>query len=99
MHTLKPLDEEAVLQAAFETKAVVTIQEHSIVGALGSAVAELLAETDGVRAVFRRIGIPPRFSPRTGTQQFLLAENGLDLDAIIEKLKGLLDRSARSAVT
>jgi transketolase len=99
MHTLKPLDEESVLQAARETKAVVTIEEHSIIGGLGSAVAELLAETDAVRTRFRRVGIPPRFSPRVGTQEFLLAENGLDVAALRQTVNELLGRRDPVAVT
>jgi transketolase len=92
MHTLKPLDESAVLDAAQETQAIVTIEEHSIVGGLGSAVAELLAETDEVRVRFRRIGVPSRFSPRVGTQEYLLAENGINVDGIRKAVGELLGR-------
>ena len=49
------------LSAARQTRAIVTLEEHSILGGLGSAVAEVLAEADGVRVPFRRIGLPPRF--------------------------------------
>ncbi len=91
MHTLKPLDDEAVLRAVDETRAVVTLEEHSIVGGLGSAVSELLAERNGARARFKRLGVPPRFSPRVGSQEFLLAENGLDVETIGATVKGLLE--------
>ena len=90
MHTLTPLDEHAVLEAARETEALVTVEEHSIVGGLGSAVAELLAETDGVHTRFRRAGVPPRFSPRVGSQQFMLGENGLDVAPIAQTVRELL---------
>jgi transketolase len=90
MHTLRPLDEVAVLDAARETEAVITIEEHSVVGGLGSAVAELLAETDGTRARFRRIGVPTQFSPRIGSQEYMLAENGIDVDGIRRTLGELL---------
>ncbi len=78
MHTLKPLDDEAILRAADETRALVTLEEHSIVGGLGSAVAELLAESAEVQnrassgSAYRR-GSPPvsdhrsSYSPRTGS--------------------------------
>jgi transketolase len=89
MHTVKPLDDDAVLAAAYETGAIVTIEEHSIIGGLGGAVAELLAESE-VKTVFRRLGIPSRFSPRVGSQQFLLKENGLDEDSIVASVGGLL---------
>src|SRR6266567_8973771 len=49
MHTLKPLDAEAVLAAARDTGAIFTIEEHSILGGLGSAVAEVLAEAEGIK--------------------------------------------------
>jgi transketolase len=97
VHTLKPLDMEAVLRAARETRALVTIEEHSIIGALGSAVAELLAETDDVHVPFRRLGIPGWFSPRVGTQEFLLAENGLDVATIGASVKELLGRRKPAA--
>jgi transketolase len=97
MHTLKPLDEEAVLAAARETSAILTIEEHSIIGGLGSAVAELLAETEDVRIPFKRLGVPPRFSPRVGTQEYLLAENGLDDNSIMEAVTSLLGRRVLSA--
>ena len=93
-HTLKPLDADALLAAARETKAIFTLEEHSIVGGLGSAVAELLAERDDVNVRFRRLGVPPRFSPRVGSQEYLLAQNGLEVETIRETVCGVLRRSA-----
>lgn len=90
MHTLRPLDEEAVLRAALETSALVTLEEHSVIGGLGSAVAELLAERPDVRTPFKRLGVPSRFSPRMGSQEYLLAENGLDEGSIRAAVVGLL---------
>ena len=81
MHTLEPLDKEAIFAAARETQAIITLEEHSIVGGLGSAVAELLAESSE-RVPFRRMGVPHRFSPRVGSQEFMLGENGLDLESV-----------------
>jgi transketolase len=95
MHTLSPVDEEAVLGAARETGALVTVEEHSIVGGLGSAVAELLAETNDVHVPFRRAGVPPRFSPRIGSQQFLLGENRLDVAPIARTVRELLGKGDR----
>src|SRR5262249_53507868 len=65
MHTLKPLDADAVLAAARETRAIVTIEEHSVIGGLGSAVAEVLAEAEGATGAFNRRGRPLALSPRT----------------------------------
>jgi transketolase len=77
MHTLKPLDEVAVLAAARETGAIFTIEEHSIVGGLGSAVAEVLAESDGTKVSFKRIGVPSGFSPHIGSQEYMQECHGL----------------------
>jgi transketolase len=91
MHTLKPLDVEAVLAAAQETGAVLTLEQHSVIGGLGSAVAEVLAEAPGPRRTpFRRIGLPSAFSPRVGSQQYLEAQNGLDEASILRSVHKLL---------
>jgi transketolase len=70
MHTIKPLDTEAILAAARETAAIFTVEEHSIVGGLGSAVAETLAES-GLQVNFKRLGLPPEFTTVVGSQEYL----------------------------
>jgi transketolase len=90
MHTLKPLDEGAVLAAARETGVLVTLEEHSIVGGLGSAVAEVLAERSDVRPLFKRLGLPPAFSPHVGSQAYLLNAHGLTPDAVAADVLRLL---------
>jgi len=97
MHTLKPLDEAAVLAASRETAAIATLEEHSVVGGLGGAVAEVLAESEGPRVPFRRIGLPSAFSPHIGTQEYMQAKHGLDPDSIVQSVVGLL-RAGRQAV-
>ena len=82
MHTLKPLDVDAVLAAARETEAIFTIEEHSILGGLGTAVAEVLAEAEGIKAPLKRIGVPPAFSPHIGSQEYMLQCHGLTDEAI-----------------
>lgn len=84
MHTLKPLDTVSVLKAAQETGALFTLEEHSITGGLGSAVAEVLAENEGSNVLFRRIGLPPVFSPHLGTQEYMQKQHGLDPQSIVE---------------
>jgi transketolase len=91
MHTLKPLDTEAVLAAARETGAVITLEQHSIIGGLGSAVAEVLAEA-GLPVKFKRIGIPSAFSPRVGSQQYLEEQNGLDEEGVLQGVGAVLER-------
>ena len=93
MHTLKPFDNDAVLSAACQTRAIATLEEHSVVGGLGSAVAEVLAEADEVRVPFRRIGLPPSFSPHIGTQEYMQEQHGLDVDSLVRNLEGFLEKS------
>ena len=96
MHTLKPLDTESVLTAARETGALFTLEEHSIIGGLGSAVAEVLAENEESHRLFRRIGLPPVFSPHIGTQEYMLKQHGLDPQSIVESVLKLLRTSEGS---
>ena len=97
MHTVKPLDVGAVLAAARETPAIVTIEEHSIMGGLGSAVAEVLAEADGPKPRFRRIGLPPGFQSEAGSQEYLCRRSGLSPEQIVEEIRGLHSSLYRSA--
>ena len=92
MHTLKPFDDEAVLSAARETPVIVTLEEHSIVGGLGSAVAEILSENINVRVLFRRIGLPPTFSPHIGSQEYMQERHGLDVDSVVHAIEKLLEK-------
>ena len=91
MHTVKPLDAEAVLAAASQTKAIITLEEHSVIGGLGSAVAEVLAERMSHPILFRRLGLPSEFSRETGDQEYLRAIHGLSPDALMATLKHMLD--------
>lgn len=81
MHTVKPLDKDIVLKAANETKAVFTVEEHSIIGGLGSAVAEILAEND-LRILFKRIGLKDAFEKVVGSHEYLRKVNNLNPEFI-----------------
>jgi len=81
MPTLKPLDKNIVLKAAKETKAIFTIEEHSLVGGLGSAVAEILAESK-YKILFRRIALPDKFCREVGNQEYLREKKGLSVTKI-----------------
>lgn len=83
MHTIKPLDVDLLAKAAAETGAVVTAEEHSVIGGLGSAVAEALAETVPVPVL--RVGVNDRFG-RSGKVPALLEAYGLTPAAIVEKV-------------
>lgn len=91
MHTLKPLDSDAVLAAAQETSAIVTIEEHSITGGLGSAVAETLAESPDFRIPFKRLGLSPAFASRVGSQEYLRAVHSLSVEGVLASLEPILE--------
>lgn len=91
MHTLKPLDTDSVLAAARETAAIVTVEEHSVVGGLGGAVAEFLSEYGEEKTKFKRIGLPATFCDRCGSQDYLLAESGLSEESIFRSVKLFLE--------
>ncbi|MBT3886953.1 MAG: hypothetical protein HOO19_05995 [Rhodospirillaceae bacterium] len=75
IHTVKPIDADAILQAAVETNAMIVLEEHSIIGGLGSAVSEILAE-NAVGKPFKRIGIPDMFCHTVGSQEYHWQEQG-----------------------
>lgn len=79
IHTIKPIDEELLLKAARETGKIVTVEEHSIIGGLGSAVSEVLSEHCPVP--IHRIGIRDTFG-ESGPAQELLVKYGLDAEGI-----------------
>jgi transketolase len=76
VHTVRPLAGDALTAMAGEDPAVITCEEHSIIGGLGGAVAEVLMEA-GVRTRFRRFGLEPRFPEGVGSQEYLRAVNGI----------------------
>ncbi len=76
MHTIKPLDEAAVLQAATETRGVVTVEEHSVNGGLGEACASLLLQS-GVHTRFKIVGLPDDHTV-TGSQLEIFRHYGID---------------------
>ena len=84
IHTIKPLDEELVVAAAKETGKVVTVEEHSIIGGLGSAVAECLGEKAPTPML--RIGVKDVFG-ESGPAVKLLEKYGLDAQGIYESIK------------
>ncbi len=94
--TLKPLDQEDVRRAMAGTAAVFTVEEHSIIGGLGSALAELLAEGDERPALFRRIGTPDRFGSVAGDQEYLRALHGLSADGIAQRVASALEATRRT---
>ncbi len=87
MHTIKPIDSTIILEMNQKCKGIVTAEEHSIIGGLGSAVAEVLAGKAGAK--FERVGIQDRFG-KSGKPNELFAAYGLTAENIVEKCKATL---------
>ncbi|MCD8046233.1 MAG: transketolase family protein [Clostridiales bacterium] len=84
IHTIKPLDEELVLASAAKTGKVVTVEEHSVIGGLGSAVCDLLSEKAPTRVM--KIGINDQFG-ESGPAAALIRKYGLDAESIYKKVR------------
>ena len=84
VHTIKPIDREMIIKCARETKKLITIEDHSIIGGLGTAVCEVLSEECPTKVV--RMGMQDRFG-KSGKAEQLLKYFKLDSEAIIEKVK------------
>lgn len=87
MHTIKPIDSEVILEMAKKTGKILTIEEHSVVGGLGSAVAEVLSAAGGAK--LQRMGIQDQFG-QSGTPDALLEHYGLTAKHIAENAKQMV---------
>lgn len=90
MHTIKPLDGEAVLKAAAETGCLITVEDHNILTGLGGACAEIIAESD-VQCSFKRIGVPDEFPP-LGYAEQLYEHYGMNARGIAKTARELLKK-------
>jgi transketolase len=91
-HTIKPIDREAILRAATSTGALVTAEEHNVIGGLGGAVAEVLVEENPVPMV--RVGIQDTYA-ESGPWRELFAKYGLTSSDIVKAVKKVLKRRGR----
>ena len=89
MTTIKPLDKEAVLMAAGETGAIMTIEDHTILGGLGAAVAEVVVQNKPVPMEI--VGIQDQFG-ESGEPELLYRDHGMDVDSIVARAKALIAR-------
>ena len=80
MHTIKPIDREAILKAVTETRRIITVEDHTVLGGLGSAVVEVVCETVPVPVL--RVGVEDTFG-KSGPAVQLLHEFGLDAANIV----------------
>lgn len=87
MHTIKPIDRDAVIRAARETRFIVTAEEHNIIGGLGSAVAEVIAD-EGLGVRIKRLGVRDEYS-QIGTPQALYRHYQLDADGMCAVIAAL----------
>ena len=85
MPTIKPLDEKLVSDLGKSMKGIFTLEEHSKLGGLGSAVAEVLAE-NRLNPIFKRFGSQDRFNKVTGSQSFMREQNGLSPEEIVKEI-------------
>jgi transketolase len=85
---IKPIDREQVTAICRQSRVVVVLEEHSVLGGLGSVIAEISSEFAPVRVL--RIGVNDRFSHHCGTYNYLLKEHGLDRPAIEQRIRDFL---------
>ena len=90
MHTIKPLDWDAVAAAALECGGIVTVEEHNILGGLGGAVAEACLEVGAVPGFFFRVGLEDIYPTVVGDQDYLRAQYGMNAQAIEARTRSAL---------
>lgn len=90
MHTLKPIDREAILKAILETRRILTVEEHNVIGGLGDAVGSIIAES-GKGCVFKKHGIYDQFAT-IGYAEDLYSYYGLDANGIIDQVRGIMGK-------
>jgi transketolase len=88
MHTIKPIDREAVLKAVADTRRILTVEEHNVSGGLGDAVGGVIAES-GKGCAFRKHGIQDEFAA-IGYAEDLYAHYGLDSNGIVDKVREMM---------
>lgn len=88
MHTIKPLDKEKLSEILPQVCAVVTVEEHTRIGGLGSAVLEFISdEMTASQPIVKRIGIPDKFADKYGSQNSLLSNWGIDVDGLCNEMR------------
>ena len=90
MPTIKPLDSAAILDAARTAGGILTVEEHSVIGGLGGAVAEILAQHAPSRVRFRILGLPDAFCRYVGSQDYLRERSGLAVEDIMRAARQLV---------
>ena len=89
-HSIKPIDRELILDCALNTGGIITLEEHSIIGGLGSAVSEVLMQECCFPKKFKMIGLESKFSTIVGSQEYLRSVNKLDVISLVDSIKKIL---------
>ena len=91
MPTVKPIDKEVILESARAGKAIFTVEEHSVIGGLGDAVAGVLLENmEEYPVKFKKFGVPDAFAPVTGTREYLVDLLGFSADKMADTIEKML---------
>jgi len=90
MHTIKPLDEKLVLKIVKHTRTIFTIEEHSIIGGLGSAIAEIISERGHKTLIFKRFGVKDIYLKEIGIQEYLRKKHGISATKIVSLILTLV---------
>ncbi len=88
MHTIKPIDKEAIVEAVKDTKRIITVEDHNVLGGLGSAVAEVVAEA-GKPCLMRKLGVPDCYAI-IGLHEDLMSEYGYDVNGIVNMAQEIM---------
>ena len=88
MHTIKPIDREAIMKAVIETRRILTVEEHNVIGGLGDAVGSVIAES-GKGCVFKKHGIYDEFAT-IGYAEDLYAHYGLDANGVVDQVRSMV---------
>lgn len=92
MHTLKPIDRKLIERLAKNYSRIVTVEEHSVIGGLGSAVSEILAQIQKPDAKLLILGVEDKFPEKLGSQNYLRKQFGLSPEKISLKIKNFLNK-------
>lgn len=90
MHTIKPIDREAIEKAVMDTRRIITVEDHSVIGGLGSAVAETVVEF-GKGCAFKKLGIQDQFAP-IGLHEDIMSILGIDSNGIIDAVREVMKK-------
>ena len=88
---LKPINKDQILNICKANKIIITLEEHSVYGGLGSIISEIVSEIGSTKVL--KIGVKDRFSEFCGTYEYLLKEHGLDFDSIKSTISSYLDEN------